>query len=153
MPNGLPVGTGKVIPAQARNRGRAIKAEIAFQICFYLIQHTQESTSIKPSSSRSRNGLEGLGTVPLVNPPCHDALGERLGQQLAGRCFSLQLRRNGARHLAYQWIYKSLFVSERAERGFVNIDTELAWGELARVHKVSAPFSGIAGLVGKSGAS
>jgi hypothetical protein len=50
QPDGLPESTGKVVSAQARNRRQAIKGEIAFQICFNVIQHTAQSALIEPSS-------------------------------------------------------------------------------------------------------
>ena len=55
----LPEGSRKMVSAQARNRCHALYAKIAFQVRFYVIQHTEESAPIEPLNCVARKGLSG----------------------------------------------------------------------------------------------
>jgi len=48
LPDGLPEGSREMKSAQTRNRGDAIDAEIAFEVCFDVVQHTKKPASIQP---------------------------------------------------------------------------------------------------------
>src|SRR4029450_8651828 len=50
LPDSLPEGAREMVSAQGCDRCHVIKGETAFKVCLDVIQHTEQSASIKPSS-------------------------------------------------------------------------------------------------------
>ena len=48
LPDSLAEGPREMVSAQARNRRHAIDAEIAFEVCFDVVQHTKKPAPIEP---------------------------------------------------------------------------------------------------------
>lgn len=54
LPDSQPEGPREMVSAQARDRCDAIDAEIAFEVCFYIVQHTKKPASIEPFCFKKR---------------------------------------------------------------------------------------------------
>src|SRR5215813_4519160 len=59
LPHCLLEGPRKMVPAQARDRCDATNRKIAFQVCFYVIQHAEEPASIEARPCETWKRLSG----------------------------------------------------------------------------------------------
>ena len=87
--DGLPEGSRKMESAEARNRCQALYAEIAFQVRFYVVQHSRQSAPIETLNGAGRKGLSGRCGDILLNEPRGQTGCEGSYEQTAGGGFIL----------------------------------------------------------------